>query len=170
MVFIWAGRLLLIASLQAVVVLQEAYQNCLHLSVDNLGLKKRAWCVDALDARVRTHRVGWCAGGGGPGCDLMRPDAPDAVLMRFWVFSWVFLGFFMLAFYITLINCWNGMGPSYYFDTWSDNSHALTRFSLNFIIQDEDDEVEVEANIQDEDDDKGDAPMLGFDDGDLGEY
>ena len=49
------------------------------------------------------------------------------------------------------------MDPSYYFDTWPNKSHALTPFSLH-----PSDAAATGAFFQ--------VKLLGFDDGDPGEY
>lgn len=55
-------------------------------------------------------------------------------------------------------------------DDGSGPSRTTNARGKGLALQDEDDEVELEADIGGFDNDEGDAPVLGFDDDDLGEY
>ena len=55
-------------------------------------------------------------------------------------------------------------------DDGSGPSRTRSARGKGHALQDEDDEVEVEADIRGFDNDEGDEPVLGFDDADLGEY
>lgn len=55
-------------------------------------------------------------------------------------------------------------------DDGSGPSRTRSARGKGLALQDEDDEVEVEADIGEFDNDEGDAPVLGFDDDDVGEY